>query len=480
MSSASASLSNSNPPVRAYGPRSAITLAALCVLSGLAFLFLHRQLNEQSELTDATWTKTSELHDDLASLEQQTTSLADELPRAQQQFETRVAELEEIHGSMNEKLREIRAEAASQQLYRDALRARVAEVRSLRAEVRADLDALEQDVRDWTEQSQQLLHNDLGRRLAARPELLRQYRLLDDSPPVTEKQIERWDEQLAVRFESLGERSDDADMMLSVPKESIGALEDIHRGIRDVRSAVRAKQSELQHLMQQAARVSTPAERDLQSALEHFEQQEVQGRLERIAEAEKRAFDEYTEKLAAERAATARERGELQLKKERELRDLELAAVEANSNIEAQKLKDAIAEVKRQEAQRQAELKAKIERKTLEAEFQAAMPEIRSYLIPLIAHSRWQLTGQQWKYVDTAGPVSLSAIRARGALQNTESGYEAVYWICGGPQNERPNGPFDRYIGGAIHPRRIPLARKVQTLLNEFGELMVEKGMLAP
>ncbi len=54
----------------------------------------------------------------------------------------------------------------------------------------------------------------------------------------------------------------------------------------------------------------------------------------------------------------------------------------------------------------------------------------------------------------------------------------SLYRLGGSDRNDRPKGVFRAYIGGAIRPNDVPVVRKVQRLLEEFGPTLVEKGML--
>lgn len=188
--------------------------------------------------------------------------------------------------------------------------------------------------------------------------------------------------------------------------------------------------------------------------------------------------EEQSRQIAAERAKTAQALLDARLAQEHALREVELAAVAANAGIESQKIKDAIAEVKRQESQRQAELQSRIERETAEAKFQQQLPEIRRYLTPFITPGNNQLVEGKWKYVEEKAPLSFTGMHAIGALEDTEAGHQKFYSLAGGNQNDRPNGIFRDYIGGHIHEPRDVV--RSQRLLKEFGALLVEKGMLAP
>ena len=65
------------------------------------------------------------------------------------------------------------------------------------------------------------------------------------------------------------------------------------------------------------------------------------------------------------------------------------------------------------------------------------------------------------------------------ALTPTAKARAGLYYIVG-TNNDRDLGSFPRYRGGAqdVQSRQSTMMR-VQELVNKYGELMVEKGMLA-
>ena len=75
---------------------------------------------------------------------------------------------------------------------------------------------------------------------------------------------------------------------------------------------------------------------------------------------------------------------------------------------------------------------------------------------------------------NTEGPVSLSALRGAEALNNTHQSLVTLMMVTTAG-NDRPITGFPRFSNDSD----MPYLRKVQSLLIEFGPLMVEKEMLA-
>ncbi len=191
---------------------------------------------------------------------------------------------------------------------------------------------------------------------------------------------------------------------------------------------------------------------------------------------------ENQERENAALVATNRRNAEELIKKDRELAAAKLAA--ELEKKEKQRLLDIeeAAETKAStaaiiDARREAELK-----KQLRQQYQASMPQIRSYLSPFLATGGTLRTSGK-------GPVSYGEILGRGALEETQSGLTQL-WKLGGNQpdefqggtNDRPRGGFPRFGGLSVgHTRNAPVEylEHAQALLKKFGPLLVEDELLA-
>ncbi|MDA8562872.1 hypothetical protein N9L06_00305 [Mariniblastus sp.] len=122
----------------------------------------------------------------------------------------------------------------------------------------------------------------------------------------------------------------------------------------------------------------------------------------------------------------------------------------------------------------------------LEREFNADLNSINVYLLPFISEGRNMRGNAQGK-----GPVSFSAIKAKGALENTADGLSNLSHAA---KNGRPLGEFPINIrpfmitnnsteGNFYNTSKYrsieKYLEKAQSLLNKYGTLMVEKEMLA-
>ena len=131
-------------------------------------------------------------------------------------------------------------------------------------------------------------------------------------------------------------------------------------------------------------------------------------------------------------------------------------------------------------------LLSSVAKQKLERELNTDLNAINIYLLPFISEGRNMRGNAQGK-----GPVSFSAIKAKGALENTADGLSNLSHAA---KNGRPLGEFPINIrpfmitnnsteGNFYNTSKYrsieKYLEKAQSLLNKYGTLMVEKEMLA-
>lgn len=139
-----------------------------------------------------------------------------------------------------------------------------------------------------------------------------------------------------------------------------------------------------------------------------------------------------------------------------------------------------------QNADQKDEILAKAAKEKLEKEFARDLDSVNSYLLPFISEGR-NLRGN----ATGKGPASFSEIKMKGALENTVSGLSSLSNVA---SNGRQFGGFPLRMtasmitrsstegdifGTAQNRSSVVYLEKAQSLLVKYGELMVEKGMLA-
>lgn len=208
-----------------------------------------------------------------------------------------------------------------------------------------------------------------------------------------------------------------------------------------------------------------PSESTLASVIETLQAEEIRQRAASIAakvQAEKDAFDqqEVDSQLRLKQLATDKQ--------------LALDAVQAKRKVAE------IANLKSEELALADQIAAARKKAELERKYQADLPEIRAVLVPFITPGHKQIVEGKWTYLEEMQPLSLSGIIAARALGEDDLSCQRLCHLAAGSKNDRPNGSFRSYIGGAMRPGDMPNVRKVQRLLFTYGELMVEKGLLKP
>lgn len=110
----------------------------------------------------------------------------------------------------------------------------------------------------------------------------------------------------------------------------------------------------------------------------------------------------------------------------------------------------------------------------LDGQLARDMNEIKGLLAAFVS------PGFKHRNDDKKGPASYSVIKARKALEDTQTGMTALLWLACA-DNDRPHHALPYYIGGNVNWNETnakPIVR-AQELLNKYGELMVKKGLLA-
>ena len=124
-----------------------------------------------------------------------------------------------------------------------------------------------------------------------------------------------------------------------------------------------------------------------------------------------------------------------------------------------------------------------------ERRFRKDESEIKSLLSPFVSDGHIQLKGStdpwSWKKSAFAGPISISALRQLGALENTTEGLKKLYQFGGakhrGAAHDRPLGTFPRYSPSDFTKREtLNKIKRAQQLLRDHGRALVESGMLSP
>ncbi len=360
-----------------------------------------------------------------------------------------------------------------------------------------------------------------GREIAARDELLTKYEIIERQHPAPQF------ETGAVRalLATAATRSATLSLQDGVPAAPSPELEQsVGTALAETTAALKSQTASNQAMTALAAEAvedGVPAaDVDIAEALLLRVRRADQDRLKVIAEAEERGRQEAKRQIDEIAAREAEENTKIEVDATTRAFDQQQETIKRlhDQREAAQKAKDEelvrilnaqlekeIAELRGQAGLAEAEVKvaeaaasAKKSEKELEAERIAAETEknrlrekansreVATALAPFVGKGYWQ-PGRAQPDRDAAG-ISLTAIKAEGALDPSPTGMRQLYHIGANPKNDRPGGwsKDDRMVGKPLEawlknkPGARDTARKAQDILLELGDVLVEVGLLSP
>lgn len=302
-----------------------------------------------------------------------------------------------------------------------------------------------------------LLQNEAGSRIASMPELVDQFEALRMSPVPTLDEVESLGTPVQQLLDPIGNLDPSG-----IRDEYLASLDSMHEQLREKSDSVAKSLRVLKSIVSDAGSAD-PSTSSLQRVLKSREDSRLEEERKKLAEAAKKA-------RAARLDADAKEAAD---------RANEIAAKEAE--LEKAKAK-----------QRQVELQAKIDdakqaaelaetRAKLERDFNRNYPAMKSYLTPFTSDGLTQPGRRTFGPAAKRGPVSLAKLKGTGALEEAPGSRNLLYYMTANGSNDRNLGAFPRFQGGRsdTDPKQ-PLLKSIQDFLNTYGDLMVEKKLLAP
>lgn len=161
--------------------------------------------------------------------------------------------------------------------------------------------------------------------------------------------------------------------------------------------------------------------------------------------------------------------------------DARIAAEKIRREMEEARLRDEIESMEERGGRtvRKSEADVALQRQELEAEKirlreKASRPEVRQALSPFITPGLWQV-GHRVSY--EMQPLSLTAIRNFGALEQSEQGMMQLYEI-GATMGDRVRPRWRIPRNFLQNPEQNRMVQHAQLLLIELGEVLVEMGLL--
>jgi hypothetical protein len=195
----------------------------------------------------------------------------------------------------------------------------------------------------------------------------------------------------------------------------------------------------------------------------------------------KDAVEEY--RLGIRGAAIEERERRLDAEREEDERRLTQAAVElerAKGKAEEDRLKREARELEAKQREAGLAMRAEAERRRLLA--RAREPRVRQMLEPFLKPGFMQPKEVQGTFLvfertKDEKPMSLTALRAVGALEPTPKGLGQLAWVAADAKDDRPRWAFGHSNTWSKETQRY--VSSVQELLLELGEVLVEEGMLS-
>lgn len=323
-----------------------------------------------------------------------------------------------------------------------------------------------QQISNWDETVPRLLSGDnkRSRSIAADNGATRLFLGALDRERISQSELESLREALLALAVPLEAAVEDNSVVLKMGPEFTTEISDITERLR---SGLKSWQEDnaVVRLLAKEAEERPAGELTLGEAIEQLRANETRRRAEKIDEEVAAAKVALDEKEAASRMR---------------LRDLETQKNLEADKVKAQRREAELAGLKAEQLVLADRIEEQRKRTELERRFQAELPEIRRILTAFITPGHKQIVNGKWRRVEQKQPISLSGLHATRTLGDDSMSQMYLYHAGGSDRNDRPNGPFRDYIGGHLRDHETALVQKVRRFLLDYGDLMVEKGLLMP
>lgn len=355
-------------------------------------------------------------------------------------------------------------------------------------------------------QMQTLLDSDEGKRISRDPIAFMTYYELDKYPPVTISQIQAHADAISAHVNRLRLMADAKQATVAPTQETRDQISELSFWANDRLVAVETHQATLNAVLRRAPTGFDPASAStLRSVLDDYKARWYQLLSTSGILARERAAEEIKERLVNANYLAELERAANDERRIRE--EMRATIAKANAEHEAAMLRqqienerllaqekiryaDEMAELDRLRKQADAKRKADDITSGIEedatiaaAEKQrkialAKTPRVRSLCAPFITPGYWQPGANNPDY--GRGPVSLSRLRSRKALDPSADGLSALLKIViDKDDKERPRRGYSMFLS-RLSTTQYEELKETQQYLIDLGDVMVELGMLAP
>ncbi len=410
-----------------------------------------RNKEMQSELR-TTQSSVQSLTDRVQSGQQGTQAGLEELRSESQALLQRLDEMERLSSVGEVRVSGRQPSSDDAESKRAVERARVAVLAAQAKSSQERIAKLQELTAEWQARLLTVTTGDIGRRIAGSPPHIELTAEIIDYPLPDADTVLQWQLQMEALAAPIDHAMEESDRVPVITSEHAEMLTDLGKQIAEALASFQQQQLLLEAVIRETADFE-PAE----LTFDEFRQQ--------------RQAD--IEREAAERMLAAREAARREAEAEQAAR---LAKLEQEQVAEETRILEFQQQARTQGLKAEADrLSQAAQKAQLEREFQRDLPQVRSLLVAFTT------PGFSHRADGTKGPVSLSLLQAEGATTESRRGMERLMRLAS-VKNDRPRGGIPQFLGGDLEwqiTNKEPIER-AQRLLNKYGELMVEKGMLAP
>ncbi len=361
--------------------------------------------------------------------------------------------------------------ATTQKSQEIAAARRRAELRTIGSIIEAidyQLSSADTLITNWNDEFQPLLKNDRGRQIATDDTAVRQLTPLFHGDYPSSAELENWRQELDIAAAPL-RKSTNTDTIILTDQDKEFFYE-LQTRVEAAVDRLEKRERSLRFLLSSTAKLEAS-----DSTLE-----------QRMAEVENDAIKQFMDAAAEKRMQALKKKVEEESKAIQAAEEKRIAA-EAQKKIAEQQAKEAQLLMEQEKLNEKKHVAmAEAARQKLEAEFQRDQAEIKSLLSPFTSDGDAHPTignddsPQTWIYRTGYGPVSFGRLQSSGCLEATREGRQRLYFFGGTGDNLRPKRGFPAYSRTGLNSQAtVARVDRARELLLKYGDLMVEKGMLA-
>jgi hypothetical protein len=348
----------------------------------------------------------------------------------------------------------LRKQASERKSSLAVAQAKATGVKAAASRVNEQLNRLQAELATWHKSYESLLTNEAGRRIATSEKHLQLVAPALKRKRPLPSEVAGWQESLRILLKPLDDQSD-GESELMVSPQHVAEIDTIGVKVAESLEQLHTDRALVDAVLSETVSVQ-PTNTTIDEALNQRSVAEIKAMHERLESARQTALDEQAAALATAQAEL--------IKSQTAVKQQEIANERARLGAQLSALTDEQKAIKQREAE-------EIERQNLQREFDAALPDIKRYLVAFLADGFLERGAEAG-----SGPMSFAAIQRAGALSRDETGRQNLAHLVG--NGGRSTGPLPRFRGGMTKPQQEACDR-AQQLLTKFGPLMVEKGMLA-